>query len=346
MPDKDMLLLDPATGKPVCRKEVSTLVDQSSIIGNSEAATPFRVNYPVVAAALAGSGVAANAGKLDAALVHASGSASSGAGTTASPLNVPAAPVVPVATDSVQGKVELTGSAQMPAEKTRDDSALTPAGAAKLLKYIKPVASTGALSAEQTSADGIEVPMFSNFSCNAGTRGAPRFTVPVAGGGTCAIDLGNLPYYSVDNPPPGGDSGSIPPGTVVASGVQGCFRLPEKGLYLITWAVDPVESAMYVYNAGYSASHPSPCLGVYSRNEGGCNPTYAVGEASPSQFATYAAYGSITELPAISNWAGKVSTCKSMAITYNGSVLASSNMPINNSSIGNSPISPVNITKV
>ena len=51
MPDKDILLLDPATGKPVCRKEVSTLVDQSSIIGNSDAATPFRVNYPVVAGA-------------------------------------------------------------------------------------------------------------------------------------------------------------------------------------------------------------------------------------------------------------------------------------------------------
>ena len=197
MPDKDMLLLNPVTGKPVCRKEVSTLVDQSSIIGNSDAATPFRVNYPVVAAALAGSGVAANAGKLDAALVHASGSSSSGAGTAASPLNVPAAPAaptVPVATDSVQGKVELTGSAQMPAEKTRDDSALTPAGASKLVGYIKPVASTGALNAAQLSADAIEVPMFSNFSCNGGTGGAPRYDVPIAGGGACAIDLGALPY--------------------------------------------------------------------------------------------------------------------------------------------------------
>ena len=200
MPDKDILLLDPATGKPVCRKEVSTLVDQSSIIGNSDAATPFRVNYPVVAGELAGSGVAANAGKLDAALVHnatgTTANASSGAGTTASPV------AIRQATDALTGVVELTGSAQMPAEKTRDDSALTPAGASKLVGYIKPVASTGALNAAQLSADAIEVPMLENFSCNAGTRGAPSFTVPVAGGGSCAIDLGALPYRPNDWTPP------------------------------------------------------------------------------------------------------------------------------------------------
>lgn len=226
MPDKDMLLLDPATGKPVCRKEVSTLVDQSSIIGNSDAATPFRVNYPVVAGALAGSGVAASAGKLNAAIVHASGSASSGAGTTASPLNVPAAQVVPVATDSVQGKVELTGSAQMPAEKTRDDSALTPAGAAKLLKYIKPVASSGALNAAQLSAEAIELPMFSNFSCTGGTNGAPKWTIHKEGGGTCDIDLG---AYGG-----GGGGGVTPPhkpGDVVFTGtLSDCLPL-DAGVY-------------------------------------------------------------------------------------------------------------------
>lgn len=228
MPDKDILLLDPATGKPVCRKEVSTLVDQSSIIGNSEAATPFRVNYPVVAGALAGSGVAANAGKLDAALVHnatgTTANATSGAGTTASPLTARQA------TDALTGVVELTGSAQMPAERTRDNSALTPAGAAKLVGYIKPVASTGALSAAQQSADAIEVPMLSNFSCNGGTRGAPRYDVPVAGGGSCAIDLGNLPYYSVDNPPPGG--GPFTPGQVVFNGTAACVALPP-GVYSV-----------------------------------------------------------------------------------------------------------------
>ena len=303
MPDKDMLLLDPATGKPVCRKEVSTLVDQSSIIGNSNTATPFRVNYPVVAEALAGSGVAANAGKLDAALVHnatgTTANATSGAGTTASPLTARQA------TDALTGVVELTGSAQMPAEKTRDDSALTPAGAAKLVGYIKPVASTGVLNATQLSADAIEVPMLSDFSCNGGTRGAPRFTVPVAGGGTCSIDLGNLPYYSVDNPPPGGDSGSIPAGTVVARGVTGCFRLPEKGLYYIEWAFDPSESVIYVYNTGYSASHPSPCLSLNTVNKGGCNPTSAISSV------------------------GTLSECRIMAITYNGSIVPSNESAVN-----------------
>ena len=318
MPDKDILLLDPATGKPVCRKEVSTLVDQSSIIGDSDAATPFRVNYPVVAGALAGSGVAANAGKLDAALVHAPGSSSSGAGTTSSPLNVPAATVVPVATDSVQGKVELTGSAQMPAEKTRDDSALTPAGAAKLVGYIKPVASTGALNAAQLSADAIEVPMFSDFSCNAGTRGAPRFTVPVAGGGSCAIDLGNLPYYSVDNAPPGGDSGSIAAGTVVASGVNGCFRLPEKGLYRVTWVDDLTASVMYVYNAGYSESRPSPCFILGTTDHIGCDIS---DEAFPVGYRDRAG----TTIYGI----GRIGACSRAYITYNGSIVSVDSLAIN-----------------
>ena len=255
MPDKDLLLLDPATGKPVCRKEVSTLVDQSSIIGNSDAATPFRVNYPVVAGALAGSGVAANAGKLDAALVHnatgTTANATSGAGTTASPLTARQA------TDALTGVVELTGSAQMPAEKTRDDSALTPAGAAKLVGYIKPVASTGALSAAQQSADAIEVPMLSNFSCNAGTRGAPRFTVPVAGGGSCAIDLGNLPYYSSDNPPPGG--GPYTPGQVVFSGsTSSCIPVPP-GIYV----VNNIATVMVLGGvASTSHNYPKDCATI------------------------------------------------------------------------------------
>ena len=290
MPDKDMLLLDPVTGKPVCRKEVSTLVDQSSIIGNSDAATPFRVNYPVVAGALAGSGVAANAGKLDAALVHAPGSSSSGAGTTASPLNVPAAQVVPVATDSVQGKVELTGSAQMPAEKTRDDSALTPAGAAKLLKYIKPVASTGALNAAQLSADAIEVPMFSNFSCNAGTRGAPRFTVPVAGGGSCAIDLGALPYRPNDWTPTT-SGGVYTPGQVVFSGMtSNCsVVLAQGGLYSIEYMSDNATgfpSGPYRLAISMSGRPGDPCAGPNMAQVGG-NTVGAAPYRDGMQFATY-----------------------------------------------------------
>ena len=286
MPDKDILLLDPATGKPVCRKEVSTLVDQSSIIGNSDAATPFRVNFPVVAGALAGSGVAANAGKLDAALVHAPGSSSSGAGTTSSPLNVPAAPVVPVATDSVQGKVELTGSAQMPAEKTRDDSALTPAGAAKLLRYIKPVASTGALTAEQLSADGIEVPMFSNFSCTGGTNGAPKWTMPVAGGGNCAIDLG-----AYGGGGGGGGGGGYTPGQVVFSGMTDSCTvvLAQGGLYSIEYMADNgtgFQSGPYRLTISMSGRPGDPCAGPNMTVVGG-NTVGAAPYRDGMQFATY-----------------------------------------------------------
>ena len=285
MPDKDMLLLDPATGKPVCRKEVSTLVDQSSIIGNSDAATPFRVNYPVVAGALAGSGVAANAGKLDAALVHAPGSSSSGAGTTSSPLNVPAAPVVPVATDSVQGKVELTGSAQMPAEKTRDDSALTPAGAAKLLRYIKPVASTGALNAAQLSADAIELPMFSNFSCTGGTNGAPKWTMHVAGGGNCDIDLG---AYGGGG---GGGGGGYTPGQVVFSGMTDSCTvvLAQGGLYSIEYMADNgtgFKSGPHRLAISMTGRPGDPCAGPNMVVVGG-NTVGAAPYTTGMQFATY-----------------------------------------------------------
>lgn len=90
MADKDILLLDPTTGSPSCRKSAATMVDQQTIVGTIDAATPFRVNYSVVAAGMAGSGLKANGNKLEASLVHASGSASSGAGTVASPLLVTA----------------------------------------------------------------------------------------------------------------------------------------------------------------------------------------------------------------------------------------------------------------
>lgn len=200
--------------------------------GAGNAADPQVIHPDAIAADIAGSGIAYNATtkKLDAALVHnatgTTANATSGAGTTASPLTARQA------TDALTGVVELTGSAQMPAEKTRDDSALTPAGAAKLVGYLKPVASTGALNAAQLSADAIEVPMFSNFSCNAGTRGAPRFTVPVAGGESCAIDLGALPYlpsdYAVPSLPAGWGSGI---GATFAA--TACTSVPG-GMYVLT----------------------------------------------------------------------------------------------------------------
>lgn len=192
--------------------------------GAGNAADPQVIHPDAIAADIAGSGIAYNAitKKLDAALVHnatgTTANATSGAGTTASPLTARRA------TDALTGVVELTGSAQMPAEKTRDDSALTPAGAAKLVGYLKPVAVSGALSAAQQSADAIEVPMFSNFSCTGGTNGAPKWTMPVAGSATgCEIDLGAY----------GGGGSPYTPGQVVFEGTNvSCIPVPP-GSYTI-----------------------------------------------------------------------------------------------------------------
>ena len=157
----------------------------------------------------AGNVIPVFAGGLEHNAAGANGSASSGAGTTANPLTIR------IATNSVTGIAYATRATNIPTDMNRDDSDISPAAVKKMLQYIKPVASASGLDAEQLSANAIEVPMFSNFSCNAGARGAPRFTVPVAGGGSCAIDLGNLPYYSEDNPPP------TPSGVVALSGCIG-----------------------------------------------------------------------------------------------------------------------------
>lgn len=255
MPDKDILLLDPTTGKPVCRKEFSTMVDQSSIIGDSSSATPFRLNYSVVAAALAGSGLAANAGKLEAALVHnasgANANASSGAGTAASPLTIR------IATNALTGIAYATRAANIPTDMNRDDSDVSPAAVKKMLRYVKPVASTGALNGEQTSADAIEVPMLSNFSCNGGTRGSPKFTVPVAGGGSCVVDIGAW----------GGTSAPYTPGQLVFSGVgSSCLPLPP-GLYRVEYTpfysvelAQITDNRVLVLGAALATDQTDPCF--------------------------------------------------------------------------------------
>ena len=264
-------------GSVKCRKPLPSIVDQSTIKGNGEG-TKFALDMNVVAAALDGDGTRANAGHIDADLVV--DAPLSGAGRSDSHLKVA------TATADAVGVVELTGAAQIPAEANRDDDAITPAGVSKLLKGIKPVGSTGGASAEQ-NALGIEVPMLHNVSCTGGTGGSPKFTIPMAGGGSCVVDVGAW----------GGGVEAIPAGTVVGTGISGCFRLPEKGLYRITWDFDPSESIMYVYNAGYSAAQPSPCLSIITAEADGCNPSYA-----------------------ISNGIGHTGACSSMSITYNGSV--------------------------
>ena len=150
-------------------------------------------------------------------LVHnaagANGDASSGAGTTASPLTIR------IATNSVTGIAYATRATNIPTDMNRDDSDISPAAVKKMLQFIKPVASASGLNAEQLSTNAIEVPMFSNFSCNGGTNGAPKWTIHKEGGGTCDIDLG---AYG------GGGDGSPPthaPGTVLVDNmcVDGVF---------------------------------------------------------------------------------------------------------------------------
>ena len=157
------------------------------------------------------------AGGLEHNAAGANGGASSGAGTTASPLTIR------IATNSVTGIAYATRATNIPTDMNRDDSDISPAAVKKMLQFIKPVASASGLNAEQLSADAIEVPMFSNFSCTGGTGGAPKWTMPVAGGGTCDIDLG---AYGG-----GGGGGGYTPGQVVFSGTSySCIELPP-GIY-------------------------------------------------------------------------------------------------------------------
>ena len=161
----------------------------------------------------AGNVIPVFAGGLEHNAAGASGGASSGDGTTASPLTIR------IATNSVTGVAYATRATNIPTDMNRDDSDISPAAAKKMMQFIKPVASPSGLNAEQLSTNAIEVPMLSNFSCNAGTRGAPRFTVPVAGGGSCAIDLGNLPYRPNDWTP--ATSGGV-------TALSGCIQPSES----------------------------------------------------------------------------------------------------------------------
>ena len=213
-------------GSVKCRKPLPSIVDQSTIKGNGEG-TKFAVDMNVVATALDGDGTRANAGHIDADLVV--DAPLSGAGRSDSHLKVA------TATADAAGVVELTGSAQIPAEANRDDDAITPAGVKKLVRYIKPVGVAGALNATQTSADAIEVPMLSNVSCTGGTGGSPKFTIPMAGGGGCVVDVGA--WGAVAEP--------YAPGQVVFSGMGGgCVPLPP-GIYEVTARADYLGTTSY-----------------------------------------------------------------------------------------------------
>lgn len=192
------LLLLNDDGSIKCRKPLPSLVDQSMIKGDGET-TKFTLDLEVVSDAMAGSGLRENAGQLEADLVVSA--PLSGKGRTGDPLQISDA------TPTAKGIVELTGTAQIPADLTDNDNALTPAAAVELLGYIKPVGVTGALNAEQTSANAIEVPMFSNVSCTGGTGGSPKFSIPMEGGGECVVDVGAW----------GGGNATLTPGANVVS---------------------------------------------------------------------------------------------------------------------------------
>ena len=182
----------------------------SPIEGDGKIGNPLNINYVDLTSGIAGSGTKANKGKLDADL-HVN-SPLSGKGTAASPL------AIGNASGTDNGVVSLTIESEIPAQNGSDDTAITPKAVKKLVKYIKPVAASGAMSAEQQSANAIPVPFLQNFTCSGGTNGKPKFDVPNEDGTFCTIDMGAL----------GGGGGAS--GTVVWEGMSnGCISLAGKG---------------------------------------------------------------------------------------------------------------------
>ena len=188
----------------------------SPIEGNGKVDNPLKINYVDLTSSIAGSGTKANNGKLDADLRV--NSPLSGKGTVASPL------AIGDASGTDKGVVSLTIESEIPAQNGSDDTAITPKAVKKLVKYIKPVAASGAMSAEQQSANAIPVPFLQNFTCDGGTNGKPKFDVPLENGNFCNIDLGAL----------GGSGGGGGSTTVWEGMSNGCISLSGKGsgLYL------------------------------------------------------------------------------------------------------------------
>ena len=187
----------------------------SPIEGNGKVGNPLKINYVDLTSSIAGSGTKANNGKLDADINV--NSPLSGKGTVASPL------AIGDASGTDKGVVSLTIESEIPAQNGSDDTAITPKAVKKLVKYIKPVAASGAMSAEQQSANAIPVPFLQNFTCDGGTNGKPKFDVPLENGNFCNIDLGLLGG--------GGGGGTTYPSTVWEGSSTGCINVPDSGLY-------------------------------------------------------------------------------------------------------------------
>ena len=246
----------------------------SPIEGNGKVGNPLKINYVDLTSSIAGSGTKANNGKLDAD-IHVN-SPLSGKGTGASPL------AIGDASGTDKGVVSLTIESEIPAQNGSDDTAITPEAVKKLVKYIKPVAASGAMSAEQQSANAIPVPFLQNFTCDGGTNGKPKFDVPKEDGTFCNIDLGALG---------GSGSGSFPE-TVWTGSSTSCITISSPGLYYAEvganggiWAIPfsnvggiPSDSAPH-NNAGWPDSYPR-CLTLVrhsTQDNGASNPTIVSG---------------------------------------------------------------------
>ena len=187
----------------------------SPIEGNGKVGDPLKINYVDLTSSIAGSGTKANNGKLDVDIRV--NSPLSGKGTVVSPL------AIGDASGTDKGVVSLTIESEIPAQNGSDDTAITPKAVKKLVKYIKPVAASGAMSAEQQSANAIPVPFLQNFTCDGGTNGKPKFDVPLENGNFCNIDLGALGGS--------GGGGTTYPSTVWEGSSTGCINVPDSGLY-------------------------------------------------------------------------------------------------------------------
>lgn len=222
----------------------------SPIEGNGKAGNPLKINYVALTSSVAGSGIKANNGKLDADL-HVN-SPLSGKGTASSPLEIGDA------SGTDKGVVSLTIESEIPAQNGSDDTAITPKAVKKLAKYIKPVAANGAMSAEQQSANAIPVPFLQNFTCDGGTNGKPKFDIPLENGNFCNIDLGAL----------GGSGGGGGGGVVWTGSSDRCIGVADPGLYYAEIKVSGVMDASYhpfVNIPGLPADEPSHTPRPYPR---------------------------------------------------------------------------------
>lgn len=118
---------------------------------------------------------------------------------------------------------EYTTASEIPSKINDDASGTSPAAVVKMLKYLRPSSSAGGYTAEQSSADAINVQMFNNVTCD-GNGNITSFKIPKPGSTTefCTV---TIPQDS------GGGGGTTNPSTVWEGVSSGCVTVSEPGLY-------------------------------------------------------------------------------------------------------------------